>query len=68
MLSITRFNSPVLSDVQTIQRRLGRLFDEAFQPWPESRNGEGALVGWLPPVDVLEDRDAVRIAPPPCIG
>lgn len=62
MLSITRFNSPVLSDVQKIQLRLGRLLDEAFQPWPGTRNGDGALVGWLPPVDVLEDKDAVRIA------
>jgi HSP20 family protein len=58
MLSITRFNSPVLSDVQALQRRLGRLLDEAFQGTQE---GNGALIGWLPPVDVLEDKDAVHI-------
>lgn len=62
MLSITRFNSPVLSDVQTLQRRLGRLFDEAFQGWPTTQSDNGALIGWVPPVDVLEDKDAVQIA------
>ena len=61
MLSITRFNSPTLYDVHTLQRRLGRLFDEAFQGWP-SHGNDGALAGWLPPVDVLEDKDAVRIS------
>jgi len=61
MLSITRYNSPVLSDVQTLQRRLGRLFDEAFQGWPSAQNDDGALTGWVPPVDVLEDKDAVQI-------
>jgi len=61
MLSITRFNSPVLSDVQTLQRRLGRLLDEAFQPWPGTQSDNGALTGWVPPVDVLEDKDAVQI-------
>lgn len=62
MLSITRFNSPALSDVQTLQRRLGRLLDEAFQGWPNGRDDNGALIGWVPPVDVLEDKDAVQIA------
>lgn len=41
--------------------RMSRLFDEAF------RNGiatqDGSLVGsWMPAVDVLEEKDAVRIA------
>ena len=62
MLSITRFNSPALSDVQALQRRLGRLLDEAFTGWPNGRDDNGAFIGWVPPVDVLEDKDAVRIA------
>ncbi len=61
MVAITRFNSPVLHDVQTLQRRLGRLFDEAFQGW-NGREDDGALGGWMPPVDVLEDKDALRIS------
>jgi HSP20 family protein len=61
MLSITRSTSPVLYDVQSLQRRLGRLFDEAFQGWP-NRENDGALIGWMPPVDVLEDKDAVQIS------
>ena len=61
MVAITRFNTPVLHDAQTLQRRLGRLFDEAFQGW-SNREDEGALIGWMPPVDVLEDKDAVQIS------
>jgi len=61
MLSITRFNNPSLSDVQTLQHRLGRLLDEAFQGWP-NREDNSALMAWVPPVDVLEDKDAVQIS------
>ncbi len=63
MVAITRWNSPVLSDVQTLQSRLSRLFDEAFRGWPVSSQEDGnSLVGqWVPPVDVFEDKDAVQI-------
>ncbi len=63
MLSITRFNSPVLSDVQTLQGRLNRLFDEAFRGWPLASQEDGnSLVGsWVPPVDVFEDKDTVQL-------
>ncbi len=63
MLSITRFNSPVLSDAQALQSRLSRLFDEAFRGWPLTGQDDGnSLVGsWVPPVDVFEDKDAVQI-------
>jgi len=63
MLSITRFNSPPLSDMPTLQSRLNRLFDEAFRGWPLTTQDDGnSLVGsWIPPVDILEDKDAVQI-------
>jgi HSP20 family protein len=63
MLSITRFNSPGLSDVQSLQGRLNRMLDEAFRSWPLATQEDGnSLVGsWVPPVDIFEDKDAVQI-------
>ena len=62
MFAITRSTYPV-ADVQTLQGRLNRVLDEAFRGWPLATHDDGAsLVGqWIPPVDVFEDKDAVRI-------
>ena len=62
MFAITRSSYP-LADVQTPQGRLNRMLDEAFRGWPLANQEDGgSLVGqWVPPVDVFEDRDAVRI-------
>lgn len=51
-----------VSDFSTAYNRLNRLMDEAFATTPFA-NGEGdSLVGsWLPPVDVVEDKDHVRV-------
>jgi HSP20 family protein len=58
MFAITRTRSP-LAELQG----LNRLVDEAFRSWPGLAQEETPLVGnWLPPVDILEDKDAVRIA------
>ncbi|HVO35533.1 MAG TPA: Hsp20/alpha crystallin family protein [Gemmatimonadales bacterium] len=63
MPSIIRVNSPLLSDIHTVQGRLQQLFEEALHGWPVGTPQEGSsLVGsWIPPVDVFEDKDAVRI-------
>ena len=61
MFAITRSANPFLADVSTLQSRFNRLFDEAFQGWNNHEN-DGALIGWMPPVDVLEDKDAVQIS------
>lgn len=63
MFAITRSATPAYADVSTLQGRLNRLFDEAFRGWPLVAQDEGgSLVGqWVPPVDVFEDKDAVRI-------
>lgn len=52
-----------VSDFSTAYNRLNRLMDEAFAATPFA-NGEGdSLVGtWLPPVDVVEDKDHVRVS------
>ena len=58
MFAITRTRSP-LADLQG----LNRLVDEAFRNWSGlATTDETPLVGnWLPPVDILEDKDNVRI-------
>ena len=63
MLSITRFSRPVLSDLPALHSRLNRMFDDAFRVWPfPNELGGTSLAGsWIPPVDVVEDKDAVRI-------
>ncbi len=62
MFAITRSSYPA-AELHTLQGRLHRIFDDAFLGWPLATEHDGAsLAGpWVPPVDVLEDRDAVRI-------
>ena len=60
MFAITRTRTP-LGELQAATSRLGRLFDEAFTGLP-LWDGESPLVGnWMPPVDVVEDQDQVKI-------
>ncbi len=43
-------------------RRLNSILDEAFNAWPFQPQENGALTSsWLPPCDVFEDKNAVRI-------
>ena len=43
-------------------RRLNNVLDEAFGTWPFQQDESGAITSaWHPAVDVLEDRDAVKI-------
>lgn len=54
----------VSPELATVARRLNRLFDDAFQgSWPQwSREDAGSVTSaWLPPVDVFEQKDAVKI-------
>ena len=62
MFAITRSTNPA-ADQFTLQGRINRLIDEAFRGWPLAAPEDGnSLVGqWVPPVDVLEDKDAVQI-------
>lgn len=62
MFAMTR-PSTRAADFQNTFGRLNRLMDDVFASWPVA-NGEGdSLVGtWLPPVDVVEDKDTVRVS------
>jgi HSP20 family protein len=62
MFAISRSSYPV-ADGPTLQGRLSRMLDEAFRGWPLATHEDGgSLVGqWVPPVDVVETKDAVQI-------
>ena len=62
MFAITRTRSP-LADLNLATTGLNRLFDEAFRGWPTFAASDTPLVGnWMPPVDITEDTNEVRIA------
>ncbi len=42
-------------------RRLNSFLDEAFNAWPFAPEGTSVTAQWIPAVDVLEDKDTVRI-------
>ena len=49
-------------DGMTNLRRLNSMLDEAFNTWPFQSQESGSLTSsWLPPCDVFEDKDAVKI-------
>jgi HSP20 family protein len=49
-------------DSVTSLRRLNSILDEAFNAWPFQTQEGGTLTStWLPPCDVFEDKDAVKI-------
>lgn len=60
MFAITRNRGP-LADLQVASRHLNRLFDEALSS--SLLGDETSLAGnWIPPVDIVEDQNQVRIA------
>lgn len=60
MVAITRYRD-VPTGLYGLQR-LSRMLDEAFSGWPFQEGDEGALTSaWVPPVDVSEDPNAVRL-------
>ncbi|MFZ5623115.1 MAG: Hsp20/alpha crystallin family protein [Gemmatimonadota bacterium] len=42
-------------------QRLSQVLDNAFGLWPFSREETGALMAWVPPVDVFEDKERIKI-------
>ena len=61
MFAITRNRGP-LADLQVATHQLNRLFDEAFNGWPTQGSDTPLGGNWIPPVDIVEDKDQVRIA------
>lgn len=42
-------------------QRLNSILGEAFGAWPQPGNGDAITSAWVPPCDVFEDKEAVRI-------
>ena len=42
-------------------RRLNSMLGEAFANWPGNGNGDAITSAWVPPCDIFEDKDSVRI-------
>lgn len=62
MSTIARFIRSPMSDLQMANSQLNRLFDDAFRGWSLTNGQEAPLTGaWIPPVDVMEDKDQVLI-------
>ena len=61
MFAITRNRAP-LADLHVATQQLNRLFDEAFPAWSGLASDTPLVGNWLPPVDIVEDENQVRIA------
>lgn len=48
-------------DYGTGLQRLNSILGEAFGSWPQVGNGDAITSAWVPPCDVFEDKEAVRI-------
>ena len=57
MFMLTRPQSR--AELSTTFNRLNRMMDEAFRGW--SNEESDSLAGWMPPVDVTEDNEQVRV-------
>lgn len=58
MLTLTRFNRDLAPEFSTLERRMNRLFDTLGTDWGLR---DSAVAAWVPPVDVFEHPDAIRI-------
>lgn len=61
-LTTRRAGLGVDNDPWALHRRLARMLDEAFWPVPQMDREAGTVTSsWLPPVDIFEDKDTLRI-------
>lgn len=58
-MAITRRNEFAGNNLTGL-RQLNRMLDEAFGAWPFDNQGT-ITSAWLPPCDIMEDADSVRI-------
>jgi HSP20 family protein len=42
-------------------RRLNAMLGDAFNNWPATEGNDAITSAWMPPCDVFEDKDSVRI-------
>jgi HSP20 family protein len=53
---------PATADLFNVSNRISRLLNDAFGglDW-QSRGGDSVSASWVPPVDIFEEQDAIRI-------
>jgi HSP20 family protein len=56
---VTTRRSP--DNFNTGLRRLNSILGEAFGTWPAGESDDAITSAWMPPCDVFEDKEAVRI-------
>ena len=49
------------NELATMQGRVNRLFNEMLGPWPYGPEGGAINSAWLPPVDVFEDHEGIKL-------
>jgi HSP20 family protein len=49
------------NELATMQGRVNRLFNEMLGPWPYGPEGGAINSAWLPPVDVFEDKEGIKL-------
>ena len=58
MWTVTTRRPGMTNDLMTIQNRMDRLMTDLMGPWAE---GNSLAASWLPPVDVFEGKEALKI-------
>ena len=58
MWTVTTRRPGMTSDLMTLQNRMDRLMTDLMGPWAE---GNSLAASWLPPVDVFEGKEALKI-------
>jgi HSP20 family protein len=58
MWTVTTRRPGMTNDLASIQNRMDRLMTDLMGPWAE---GSSLAASWLPPVDVFEGKDALKI-------
>ena len=58
MWTVTTRRPAMANDLMTLQNRMDRLMTDLMGPWAE---GNSLAANWLPPVDVFEGKDALKI-------
>ena len=49
------------NELATMQGRVNRLFNEMLGSWPYGPEGGAIDSAWLPPVDVFEDKEGIKL-------
>lgn len=58
MWTVTTRRPAMANDLMTLQNRMDRLMSDVMGPWAE---GNSLAASWLPPVDVFEGKEALKI-------